>query len=89
MQSSWNTSLSISVSRNCLVNLYFSFFKKCFRDYSTCSEKVQRLRDQALPLHYRHGVLTTGPPGKSCSFFFLNKSFPSLPGRLLIYFIYK
>ena len=49
MQSSWDMSLSISVSRNCLVNLYFLFTKKRFGDYTACSGKVQRLRDQALP----------------------------------------
>lgn len=69
----------------------FFFFKKHFGDYSTCSEKVQRLRDRALPPALEAWRLNCWTPRKVLHFLFLKQdlSFSSLPGRLLICFIYE
>ena len=69
MQSSWNTSLSISVSRNCLVNLYFSFLKNILGTIAHVQKKC-RLRGRALPPALEAWSLNYWTPRKVLRFLF-------------------
>lgn len=80
MQSSWDMSLSISVSRNCLVNLYFLFTKNVLGTIAHVQEKCRDEGIKPSPLRWRRGVLTIGHSG-TCTFLFLSKTFPSLPSQ--------